>query len=74
MDRVENIILLLILSIFLILLVGLPWAIIYDNRRVQGQVEMCESKGGILLKNTYQVGKTSSSNWVCVKPGVIIEM
>lgn len=74
MDRIEKITLLVFLSIFLILLVGIPFAIVYDNRWVQNQLERCESKGGVLLKSTYQVGKTKGANWVCVKPGVIIEM
>lgn len=33
----------------------------------------CEAKGGVLLEHTYQVGKLTENNYICIDPNIIIK-
>ena len=63
-----------VIAICICMLIALPFLYFNEKADIANMVSRCESRNGVLLKNTYRVGKTSTNTWVCVKPDIIIEM
>ena len=73
-DGTEGKFVLAMLVIAACFLISLPFIYMIDKADKTDMILRCESRGGVLLKNTYSVGKTSTTTWVCVKPEIIIEI
>jgi hypothetical protein len=73
-DFPEGKLLLAILIMVSCLLIAIPFIYMNEQADSANMILRCESHGGALLKNTYRVGKSTSTTWVCVKPDIIIEM
>jgi hypothetical protein len=56
------------------LILAVPFIYLSEQSDIANMLSRCESRSGALLKNTYRVGKTSNTTWVCVKPEIIIEI
>jgi hypothetical protein len=50
----------------------LMYAITWKSERVAEMKNACQAKGGVLLDQTYRVGKGDQHNYVCVDPNIII--
>ena len=63
-----------LIAVFVSVLIALPFIYFSERADIANMVARCEARNGVLLKNTYRVGKTATNTWVCVKPDIIIEM
>jgi hypothetical protein len=67
-------VLLVSLLLVVVLIMAIPFIYTNGQSDIANMLSRCESRGGALLNNTYRVGKTSNTTWVCVKPEIIIEI
>jgi hypothetical protein len=73
-DGTEGKLFLVLIALIACLIVAIPFIYISEKEDIANMLARCESHRGALLKNTYRVGKSSTTTWVCVKPEIIIEM
>lgn len=56
----------------LVIILVTPFALWHDSM-VEDMKARCEAKNGVLLERTYRAGKTTASEYTCVKKDTIVE-
>ena len=74
MENINKISFISLCVIMITLIIAFTTIYIVEQKSIVDLTNKCESHGGVLLKNTYRVGKPTSTTWVCVKPDIIIEL
>lgn len=73
-DNLDELPLAIAITVIIFILVGAVCLTISGNNNLAERNQLCKDRGGVILDQTYQSGKATNHNYVCVRADAIIDI